>query len=237
MLSLIGQIALLQGERERADAFLSESIQLSKEMGDRRNIARTRLLLAGLALIQGNLELARVQYEEGLTISIELGVAGSIAAGLRGLGCVAAEEGHYTPSALLWGAADTLPESRSVLIPHAISKRTKALNRTHLGALNFEKAMAEGRTMTPYQALAAYKAFPIQTGLRVKRSPANPAGLTAREVEVLRLVATGLTDAQVAEQLVISLRTVNSHVTSIYNKLGVSSRAAATRFAVECRLV
>ena len=70
-----------------------------------------------------------------------------------------------------------------------------------------------------------------------KTSPTSPAGLTAREVEVLRLVAQGLTDAQVGEQLVISRRTVNWHLTSIYSKLGVSSRSAATRFAIEQYLV
>src|SRR6266702_735004 len=69
-----------------------------------------------------------------------------------------------------------------------------------------------------------------------KPFPTYPAGLTAREVDVLRLVAQGLSDAQVAEKLVISPRTVNSHLTSIYNKLGVDSRAAATRFAVEHQL-
>jgi DNA-binding NarL/FixJ family response regulator len=61
--------------------------------------------------------------------------------------------------------------------------------------------------------------------------------LTTREVEVLRLVTQGLTDMQVAGQLIISPRTVNSHLTSIYNKLGVDSRTAATRFAYEHRLV
>ena len=50
---------------------------------------------------------------------------------------------------------------------------------------------------------------------------------------MLRLVAEGLTDAQVAERLFLSRRTVNQHLRSIYNKLGVSTRAAATRFAVE----
>jgi len=56
-------------------------------------------------------------------------------------------------------------------------------------------------------------------------------------MEVLRLVAQGLTDAQVAEQLVVSPRTVNFHLTSIYSKLGVSSRSAATRYAIEQHLV
>lgn len=60
-----------------------------------------------------------------------------------------------------------------------------------------------------------------------------PAGLTRREVEVLRLVAHGLTNANVAEQLVISPRTVNTHLTSIYRKLNTSSREAAIRFALE----
>jgi DNA-binding NarL/FixJ family response regulator len=60
-----------------------------------------------------------------------------------------------------------------------------------------------------------------------------PAGLTAREVDVLRLVAVGLTDAQAAGRLVVSVRTVNAHLRSVYRKLGVSSRAAAGRFAFE----
>jgi DNA-binding NarL/FixJ family response regulator len=68
-------------------------------------------------------------------------------------------------------------------------------------------------------------------------SPTYPAGLTAREVEVLCLVAQGLTDAQVAEQLVISPRTVNWHLTIIYSKIQVSSRCAATRYALEHHLV
>src|SRR5262249_36000936 len=60
-----------------------------------------------------------------------------------------------------------------------------------------------------------------------------PAGLTQREAEVLRLVAAGLTNARVAEQLSLSPRTVNAHLTAIYTKLNVSSRAAAIRFALE----
>ena len=54
---------------------------------------------------------------------------------------------------------------------------------------------------------------------------------------MLRLVAQGMTDAQVAERLIVSPRTVNWHLTSIYSKLGVSSRSAATRYAIENHLV
>jgi DNA-binding NarL/FixJ family response regulator len=50
---------------------------------------------------------------------------------------------------------------------------------------------------------------------------------------VLRFVAVGMTSAQIAKELYLSPRTVETHITSIYHKLGVSSRAAATRFALE----
>jgi len=60
-----------------------------------------------------------------------------------------------------------------------------------------------------------------------------PAGLTPRELEVLSLVAQGMTDAAVGEALFISTRTVSQHLRSIYGKINVSSRASATRFAIE----
>ena len=62
---------------------------------------------------------------------------------------------------------------------------------------------------------------------------AYPAGLSAREAEVLRLVAAGLTNAEVAGRLFLSSRTVEWYLSSIYRKLGLHSRTEATRFAVE----
>ncbi|HZR39926.1 MAG TPA: LuxR C-terminal-related transcriptional regulator, partial [Ktedonobacteraceae bacterium] len=61
--------------------------------------------------------------------------------------------------------------------------------------------------------------------------------LTAREIEVLCLVAQGLTSTQIAQQLTITTLTVNSHVRSIYSKLGISTRSAATRYAIEQNLL
>ncbi len=70
-------------------------------------------------------------------------------------------------------------------------------------------------------------------------SPArgNPFGLTAREIEVLFLVTRGLTTTQIAQQLILSPRTAEAHLRSIYGKLEVTSRAAATRAAIEHQLV
>jgi DNA-binding CsgD family transcriptional regulator len=66
--------------------------------------------------------------------------------------------------------------------------------------------------------------------------PALPAGLTEREAEVLRLVAAGLTNNEIATELFLSPKTVSRHLSNIFTKLGVSSRASATAFAVEHHL-
>ena len=66
---------------------------------------------------------------------------------------------------------------------------------------------------------------------------AYPAGLSAREVEVLRLVATGLSNAEVAEKLFLSSRTVEWYLSAIYRKLGLHSRTEAARFAAEYDLL
>ena len=124
-------------------------------------------------------------------------------------------------------------------------ERSVAAARTQLGEQAFASAWAEGRTMTPEQVLAAQGTdttlTPTPTELPatslVKSPPSYPDGLTVREVEVLCLLAQGLTDAQIAGQLVISPRTVNTHLTSIYGKIQVSSRSAATRYAIEHKFV
>ena len=98
--------------------------------------------------------------------------------------------------------------------------------------------------MTPNQALAArgpaavLMADPAEqlSPSPVKSAALYPNDLTAREVEVLRLLAQGLTDAQIAGQLIISNHTASNHVKSILSKIGVPNRAAATRFAIEHQL-
>jgi DNA-binding NarL/FixJ family response regulator len=109
--------------------------------------------------------------------------------------------------------------------------------RAQFGEEAFATLWSEGRCMTPEQAIAALQRAEMpQQGLSAKPSATYPAGLTQREVEVLRLVTKGLTIAQIAEQLMISFHTANAHVRSIYNKLEVTSRSTATRYAIEHHL-
>jgi DNA-binding CsgD family transcriptional regulator len=69
------------------------------------------------------------------------------------------------------------------------------------------------------------------------KKPALPAGLTEREVEVLRLITAGLTNNEIASQLYLSVKTVSRHLSNIFTKIGVTSRAGATAFAFEQQLV
>jgi DNA-binding NarL/FixJ family response regulator len=78
--------------------------------------------------------------------------------------------------------------------------------------------------------------------MRVPRGPrrttrANPAGLTARQVEVLALISEGLTNAEIAERLVVSQRTAEHHVAAVLAKLGAATRRDAARRAAELALL
>jgi predicted ATPase/DNA-binding CsgD family transcriptional regulator len=243
-LNLLGQIAFQQGEMIMADARLRESIQLYHELGDRRGESRSLLLSANLSAVQEDYAMAYTRYEESLTLAKSLGHRGLIASGLKGLGIVAAAQGQPIPAVHLWGAAEKLGETHGVSVPSAIYERMRAEVRAHLGEQMFADALAQGRIMSPEQIIASrgpatvpqlpVTRLPLAPPAR--RAPTKLTKLTAREVEVLRLVAQGLTDAQVAEALVISRRTVNWYLTTIYSKLGVSSRSAATRYAIEHKL-
>jgi DNA-binding NarL/FixJ family response regulator len=80
----------------------------------------------------------------------------------------------------------------------------------------------------------ATRAVVEAAGARADRMPrAQTAGLTERQVEVLRLLARGLTNQQIAERLVITRRTAEHHVQDMYARIGVSSRAAAALYAME----
>ena len=154
---------------------------------------------------------------------------------------VVAAQGEPAWAARLYGSAQAFRDANSIPIQpvyRAEYERSVAATRAQLGEQAFADVWAEGRAMTPEQALAAEDQLLLLTPTPPTRPAATyPDGLSAREVEVLRLLAQGLTDAQIAEQLVLSLHTIHAHLRTIYSKLGVTSRSAATRYAFEHQLV
>jgi len=121
----------------------------------------------------------------------------------------------------------------------------KAAVRAELGEQAWAFVWAEGRAMTPEQAIAGQGQAllpdrpPTTAGVNLhnRSAPPYPAELTEREVEVLRLVAQGLTDTQIAQTPIISPRTVNAHLRSIFSMLAITSRNAATHFVLEHHLL
>lgn len=146
----------------------------------------------------------------------------------------------------LWGDAEALRVAEHILPiieERPIYTPVVRLVRNRLGARNFADAWATGQALSPEQVLVV-QAETVPTVHALSTTPlllTQPLPLakclTPREIEVLRQITLGLTDAQIAELLVISIHTVNAHTRSIYGKLGVNSRSAATRLAVASKLI
>jgi predicted ATPase/DNA-binding CsgD family transcriptional regulator/transcriptional regulator with XRE-family HTH domain len=214
-----------------------ERLALSQALGFRWGIADSLTVQGHLALQEGNEATAEEVFKESLALLREINDHGAIAACLQSIGVAVAAQGRLTESTWLWGAAETMCGAlgESLLpVEHALGARAALAVRAELGEEAFTTAWAEGQALTPEQALARL-GRPSSRHKQAALPTTND--LTPREMEVLRLLARGLTSGQIAEQLVIGPVTVNSHVRSIYNKLGVSSRAAATRFALEHHLL
>ena len=247
-LYLRGQVALRQGEAARARKLAEESLALYRKMGHRQAVAETLVLLAKVVAVQADYPAARALYEESLALCNEMGSQVVMASCLEGLAAVILAQGQPVRAVRLLGTAEALRASADApiqLVERAEYESLVNRAQARLTKSAFSAAWSEGRTMLLAQVLSAQGAATMPVSISpqppppspAKTPPGYPAGLTAREVEILRLVVQGLTDAQVAEQLVISPRTVNWHLTSIYGKLAVSSRSAATRYAIEHRLV
>jgi predicted ATPase/DNA-binding CsgD family transcriptional regulator len=266
-LNELGRLAAAQDDLPQAEALCRESFTLAQDIGynygigaamsslgqfarrrgdnaqtaiwAEKNLARNRgpfeLFDAGQsALDQGDLTQATSLFQEGLSLGQESRDEPTIAHFFHGFALLALEKKQPWKAACLLGAAEQLLPVEADSFGQTEFERIVKDVRTQLGEEAFATAWAEGRSMTLEQALDA----PEPTSA----SPAKvrityPYGLTPRELEVLRLLATGLTDAQIAEQLVLSLHTIHAHLRTIYSKLGVTSRSAATRYAFEHQLV
>ncbi|HKH37156.1 MAG TPA: LuxR C-terminal-related transcriptional regulator, partial [Rubrobacter sp.] len=245
-----GWTALIQGDPARATLLIEEAVELARERrrGFMGLLSRPLDNLGWAALLGGELGRARAQFGENLTLSKKRGDRGTLLMSLEGLACVAGAEGYALQAARLFGAAEALmevidyrlvPQERAVLEPY------RARVRSRLGETAWEEAVAEGGAMGLDHAIGyalskekpSERLSPTRSQPQVSSTPEHPGGLTSREVEVLGLVAEGLTNAQVAQGLFLSPRTVQRHLNSIYHKLGVSSRTAATRFAIEHSLL
>ncbi|MGE3911176.1 MAG: LuxR C-terminal-related transcriptional regulator [Chloroflexota bacterium] len=245
-----GRAVLLLNDVARATTLLQESLDLATASADRSRIG---LALHGLGLAAwraGDLALALERLRESLSLRHELHEQLGIAECLDSLGAVAlagAADIEAARRALRWiAAADALREQLGAPRPpvdqvsydSAIEAAAAWLDDIAAKALagwnqplNDVIADALGRKST-----TAPSADPARTPPPATSANMYPAGLSAREVEVLRLVSAGRTNAEIAQILVVSANTVRHHVTHILDKTGCENRAAATAFALRHNL-
>jgi len=250
-LLVLSYAAVEEGDYNKAQEQVEKAVSLFRELSDQWGIAYTLLGLARVVLLRGDTVAAQTLTEESLAISFELSNLGGIASCLEQLAEISAVQNHLEWAALLWGSAENLRETTAISLESTQEtdyERTVNEVRNKLGGDAFRSMWLQGRRMTPEQAIAARESLitrtpqdanqkQVSTTSSTKQKASYPSGLTAREVDVLRLVAEGLTDAEIADQLDIRYRTVSTHLTSIYNKLGINSRVAAVRLAFENQLI
>ena len=241
----LGYIFLLEGRHGRAMALFEEAARLSRERRHRGILIIAIDNLGWAVLLQGDHQQAKSYFEESLTLCKELGDKLTTSESLEGLACIFGARGEAERAARLFGTAQALRETvgyRHTPEEDALREPYLATARSRLGEKAWEEALTRGRAMSMEEAIeyALARDEPSATTpssttrhSSLSSAPELPAGLTPREVEVLGLVAEGLTNAQIAQRLFLSPRTVHRHLNSVYHKLGVSSRTAATRFAIE----
>ena len=216
-------------------SLFEEALGLFRDLGNLQGAAFCLGSIGFITLDRDGPEQAAAIFEEALRTLRTLRDRVGIFHCLLGAASVTGLQGEPARAARLWGAAEALGESAAVpLVPlihsHYDYEGHVAAARSQLGEEAFSTAWSEGRQMTPEEAIEyALEEPPEDT----EPSETYPAGLSTREVEVLKLVANGMTNAQIAQELYISPRTVNAHLGSVYHKIGTNTRAEAARFASE----
>ena len=231
----LGEATRTQGDLPRAIEMFEESLQLFDSVGDRWGAMNAAIGLAVALHASNEPEQAAPLFARGLALGRNLASPWGIAQGMIGLGAVVAGVGRSETAARLLGASEAFREPMGYHFVRDVAvlrDRTTDTARAALGEAAFAAAWAAGHAL-PRDA-GIDEAFSSQTDTVESLAPDYPAvtlGLTRREREVLELLAAGRSNAEIADALFISPKTVGVHVGNLLPKLGVPSRAAAVAYA------
>jgi len=241
LLNTLGEIARSTGDYAESQARYEAALATTRE----RWITNDAVYSLGrIALQREDYQQAQARFVQCIGSYAQSGAKRGIAECLASVAGMAAAQGLYDRAAKLLGSVDALLDATGYQM-HPGDKdnfrQVHAAVQGQLGKADWLSAWEEGRSM-PSECATAFSIETMQLALEAatgaskkvtKRSTKYPKGLTQREVEVLRLVAEGLRDAQIAERLYVSSNTVHAHLRSIYDKLEVQTRSAAARFAID----
>jgi DNA-binding CsgD family transcriptional regulator len=240
-LHLLGLCAQIQADFPTARRYFEESLVIRRRIKFAEGISTVNTLLGLIDFDEGDYASMRRRLHESLDLLWRLDdgwLKGNLIAEFLAL---AVRLQQPERAARLWGALTALNEAVSIrpipLVERILFPAVEEA-RQALGEAAFAAHQQVGRRMSQDEIRAEVLAVELPTPAparpidpRPTRAAPHPAGLTGREVEVLRLIAAGRTSKEIADELVITINTVESHVTHVYQKIGARGRADATSFA------
>jgi non-specific serine/threonine protein kinase len=226
-----------RGELDEGIALATDGLRLSEALGETWQRATLLQFLAVATLHRGEPAESDRYARQCLELKRDLGDLTGMASAIEALASIAMALGSGERTATLLGAADATWRSIPIAILEPLRAdhdRAGADARAAVGNARFEAAHRAGLQMTRDEVVDF--ALEVRTSAAQRPTAERPfteGPLSRREMEVAELIADGATNAQVAARLFISERTVESHLASIFNKLGVDSRLQVARwFAV-----
>jgi non-specific serine/threonine protein kinase len=238
----LGELAEVEGRHELAIERLDTALAMWRDLDDRVGAARAQVYLGQALLARDMMARAETVLREALTAIRAIEYEQLLPAALRSIAQLMTRRGDFTAAARWCGAEAGVREALGMELPatrRADHERTIAAVREALGEAAFTAAWEEGRG-DPSDAIAALVDQDDVVDAAARVADDDGCGgisrLTARECDVLRLVALGRTDREIADALYVTRRTASKHVSAILGKLGVQSRAAAAALAARHRL-
>jgi predicted ATPase/DNA-binding CsgD family transcriptional regulator/transcriptional regulator with XRE-family HTH domain len=239
-LAELGDTRLMTGDVAGAVPLLDEALSLHRRIEFPFGIALTLGERAHAARMQGDQVLAARLFAESIAVAAEIGSERILLGAVAGVAGVALALGQPERAIRLLGAVEATKTSGVGRLAHAAhTERILAEVRTSLPEPVFVAAWEEGRQLSSADAVTEALAIAASAGQEPQSAPDDASGfrLTARELDVLRLLVEGHSDRQIGEALFIGARTVQTHVANLFAKLGVNARAEAAAVAVRRGIV
>ncbi len=218
--------AMFRGDRDAAGSAAWEGVRVSRDVGDLYMLGQMLLNVGLVAMMGGDLEASQPRFLEALGVAQQIDDRAAQFFLLNALGWHAASSGQPRLAARLLGAAETVGAGAGSGVAGPFVPMVAAAKESSIGALGtakFDAAFEAGRRLSRGEAVRLALGAPDHVEVPAAGAGAGP--LAARELEVARLIAEGMTNKQIAARLFISDRTVATHVGHILNKLGFNSRA------------
>jgi predicted ATPase/DNA-binding CsgD family transcriptional regulator/DNA-binding XRE family transcriptional regulator len=239
MMQRLGELALLRGDHETARIDLAHALDMFRRQGNPQHSALALEGLGRVALAKSNRREAFAYLAQSLRLLDDIGNRKDLVECLESFAALAAAQSMTEVALQLAGAAVAIRESiGAVQSPFRRDLLERSLSVAPGGVTDhiYAHAWQAGRELTIQEAIAL--ALSIQpSGARDSTTSARNqdlqlVGLTAREALVLRLVARGQSNKEIAAELVLSVRTVERHITNLYGKIDARGKADATAYAI-----